>query len=123
MRFIEVSEYGEKQFVLLTGIKREVFEMMVEVISQSNKNFGRRRTLSADDEVLLCLSYWREYRSQFHLSQFHLSSSFGVSESTVCRTIQKVEGALLKDERFHLPGKKALHDRFPGTYCDCGGRQ
>ncbi len=105
MRFIEVSEYGQKQFVRLTGVKREVFEMMVEVVSQSNKSFGRRRTLGVDDEVLLCLSYWREYRSQFHLG-----SSFGVSEATVCRTIQKVENALLKDKRFHLPGKKALHD-------------
>lgn len=106
MRFIEVSEYGEKQFVRLTGVKREVFEMMVEVVSQRNKTFGRRRTLSVDDEVLLCLSYWREYRSQFHLG-----SSFGVSESTVSRTIHKVEKALLSDQRFHLPGKKALQQR------------
>ena len=105
MRFIEVSDYGEKQFVRLTGVRREVFEMMVEVVSQNNCTFGRRRTLSVDDEVLLCLSYWREYRSQFHLG-----SSFGVSEATVCRTIKKVEQALLKDQRFHLPGKKALHD-------------
>ena len=28
----------------------------------------------------------------------------------MCRTVQKVEKALLKDKRFHLPGKKALHD-------------
>jgi hypothetical protein len=57
------------------------------------------------DQLLLTLCYWREYRSQFHVA-----SSFGVSEATVCRTVKKVEGALLKDKRFHLPGKKALHD-------------
>ncbi len=28
----------------------------------------------------------------------------------MCRTVKKVENALLKDKRFHLPGKKALHD-------------
>ncbi len=39
-----------------------------------------------------------------------MASSFGVSEATVCRTVKKVETALLKDKRFHLPGKKALHD-------------
>jgi len=39
-----------------------------------------------------------------------VASSFGVSEATVCRTVKKVESALLKDKRFHLPGKKALHD-------------
>lgn len=33
-----------------------------------------------------------------------------MSEATVCRTVKKVESALLQDKRFHLPGKKALHD-------------
>jgi len=41
-------------------------------------------------------------------SQFHVAGSFGVSEATVCRTVKKIENALLKDERFHLSGKKAL---------------
>jgi len=105
MRFIEVSEYNEQQFVRLTGVKRGVFLMMIEVVSQSQRAFGRPRKLSVEDQVFLTLSYWREYRSQFHVA-----SSFGVSEATVCRTVKKVENALLKDKRFHLPGKKALHD-------------
>ena len=79
MRFIEVSEYNEQQFVRLTGVKRGVFLMMIEVVSQSQRAFGRPRKLSVEDEVLLTLSYWREYRSQFHVA-----SSFGVSEATVC---------------------------------------
>lgn len=68
MRFIEVSEYGEKQFLRLTGVQREVFELMVEVVSQGQRGFGRPRKLSVDDvddQVLLALCYWREYRSQF----------------------------------------------------------
>jgi len=105
MRFIEVSEYGEHQFLRLTGVKRSVFELMVEVVGQARGGFGRPRKLSVDDQVLLALCYWREYRSQFHIA-----SSFGVSEATVCRTIKAVEGILLSDKRFHLPGKKALHD-------------
>jgi hypothetical protein len=105
MRFIEVSEYGEKRFLRLTGVKREVFELMAEVVSQTQRGFGRPRKLSVDDQVLLTLCYWREYRSQFHVA-----SSLGVSEATVCRTIKQVETALLADKRFHVPGKKALHD-------------
>jgi len=105
MRFIEVSEYSQQQFMRLTGVKRGVFEMLIEVMSQSQRAFGRPRKLSVEDQVLLTLSYWREYRTQFHVA-----SSFGVSEATVCRTVKKVENALLKDKRFHLPGKKALHD-------------
>ena len=85
--------------------KRGVFEMMIEVVWQCQRAFGRPRKLRVEDQVLLTLSYWREYRSQFHVA-----SSFGVSEATVCRTVKKVENALLKDKRFHLPGKKALHD-------------
>ena len=47
--------------------------------------------------------YWREYRTEFHIAQ-----SYGLSESTVCRTIQKVENALVRSGKFRLPGKKAL---------------
>ena len=105
MRYFEVSGYAEKQFLRLTGVKRSVFEMMVAVVSGGQRAFGRPRKLSVEDQVLLTLCYWREYRSQFHIS-----CSFGVSEATVCRTVQKVEALLLGDPRFHLPGKKALHD-------------
>ncbi len=105
MRFTEVSEYVDHHFYRLTGVKRGVFELMVEVVSAARSGRGRPATLSVADQLLLTLCYWREYRSQFHVA-----SSFGVSEATVCRTIKKVEGALLKDQRFHLPGKKALHD-------------
>lgn len=105
MRFIEVSDYGEQQFLRLTGVKREVFGLMVAVVLQGQRKFGRPPKLSVADQILLTLCYWREYRSQFHVA-----SSFGVSEATVCRTVKKVESALLKDKRFHLPGKKALHN-------------
>jgi DNA-binding transcriptional regulator LsrR (DeoR family) len=47
--------------------------------------------------------YWREYRTEFHIAQ-----SYGISEATVCRTVQKVEIALARSGKFRLPGKKAL---------------
>lgn len=103
MRYFEVSDYSEAHFQRLTGVKREVFDLMIKVVTEQTRFFGRPRKLSVEDQLLLSLCYWREYRSQFHVA-----SSFGVSEATVCRTVKKVENALLKDERFHLPGKKAL---------------
>ena len=103
MRYFTVNEYSESQFQRLTGVKREVFEIMVSVVREQTRSFGRPRKLSVEDQLLLCLCYWREYRSQFHVA-----SSFGVSEATVCRTVKKIENALLRDDRFHLPGKKAL---------------
>lgn len=47
--------------------------------------------------------YWREYRTEFHIGL-----AYGISEATVCRTIQKIENALIKSEQFHLPGRKGL---------------
>jgi hypothetical protein len=51
----------------------------------------------------MTMMYWREYRTEFHIAQ-----SYGVSEATVCRTIRKVEEALVRSKMFRLPGKKAL---------------
>jgi hypothetical protein len=51
----------------------------------------------------MTLMYWREYRTEFHIGLI-----YGVSESTVCRTIKKVENALTLSKQFHLPGRKTL---------------
>jgi len=51
----------------------------------------------------MTLMYWREYRTEFHIAQ-----SYGISEATVCRTIQKVENVLAHSGKFRLPGKKVL---------------
>lgn len=60
--------------------------------------------LSVEDQLLLVLEYWREYRTQFHIG-----TSWGLSESAVCRLIQKVETLLLNSGKFRLPGKKQLY--------------
>jgi hypothetical protein len=49
--------------------------------------------------------YWREYRTQFHIGQ-----TYDLSESTVCRTINKIENALIQSGQFTLPGKKKLQE-------------
>ncbi len=51
----------------------------------------------------MTLMYWREYRTEFHIGL-----TYGVSEATVCRTIRKVEAALMRSGQFCLPGKKIL---------------
>ncbi len=39
-----------------------------------------------------------------------MARRFGVREATLWRTINKVEKARGEHKRFHLPGKKSLHD-------------
>jgi hypothetical protein len=63
--------------------------------------------LSAQAQVLVTLEYWREYRTYFHIS-----TDWGVSEATVCRTVHRVEDALMKSGKFRLPGKKHLFKGF-----------
>jgi hypothetical protein len=101
MRHKTIEHLKDTNFKRLTGVQRTTFDLMLEVVQQGMRNFGRP-TLSRADQLLMTLMYWREYRTEFHIAQ-----SYGVSESTVYRTIQKVEDVLVRSGKFTLPGKKA----------------
>src|ERR1041385_3918050 len=103
MGYETIQQLKETDFKRLTGVQRETFETMLAVVEKGLRDFGRPTKLSRADQLLLTLLYWREYRTEFHLAQ-----SDGISEATVCRTIQKVENALVRSGKFRLPGKKAL---------------
>ena len=107
MRYEGVKHLKSEEFKRLTGVKPETFEQMLEVLAGKFRNFGSPRKLSLADPRMVTLLYWREYRTQYR-TPFHLGGEFGVSESTVCRIIKKVEDVLSGSEQFHLPGKKAL---------------
>ena len=103
MRYETIKHLKDTDFKRLTGVQRETFELMLKVVEQGLRDFGRPTKLSRADQLLMTLMYWREYRTEFHIAQ-----SYGISEATVCRTIQKVENALVRSGKFRLPGKKAL---------------
>jgi len=103
MRYETIKHLKDVDFNRLTGVQRDTFERMLAVVEKSLRDFGRPTKLSRADQLLMTLMYWREYRTEFHIAQ-----SYGLSESTVCRTIQKVENALVCSGKFSLPGKKAL---------------
>jgi len=95
------------------GVKKPTFHAMVKEINRhevtkkkknkgrNQRNAGRIPTLGIEDQLLMTLMYWREYRTQFHIG-----IDYGVSESYVCRTVQKVENILSKCEKFQLPKRK-----------------
>ena len=105
MRYETIKELKPEEFKRLTGVQPETFKTMLEVLTENFRDFGRTRKLSLADHLLVTLLYWREYRTQFHLGV-----DFGVSESTVCRIIQKMENVLIRSGKFCLPGKKALRE-------------
>lgn len=106
MTYKNIITLSEKEFKRYTGIKKEVFNKMVEIIrgkEKRKKKPGRPTDLRAEDKVLITLEYYREYETMFHIGV-----KWRVSESQICRIIEEVEKELIKCKEFHLPGKKIL---------------
>lgn len=108
MLYQGLRQLNPPQFRRTCGVRRETFLKMVEILRPDLNRRGKRggqNQLSVENQLLLTLQYWREYRTQFHISL-----DFGVSESTVCRTIAKVETLLVRSRQFRLPGKRSLQN-------------
>jgi hypothetical protein len=107
MKFEQIRNLLDEPFRRLTGVKRQTFEKMVKILSDDDKNKkikgGRKNKLSLENQLLMALEYLREYRTYFHISK-----SYGVSESTAYKTVRWVESTLVKHPDFSLPGRKAL---------------
>jgi len=93
------------------GVRRDTFEKMVEVLKPKLTRRGKRGgqgKFTVEDQLLIAMEYWREYRTLFHIGQ-----SWGIHETTVGRMVRKIETVLLQSGEFSLPGKKYL--RQPGS--------
>ncbi|MEP0924349.1 transposase family protein [Leptolyngbya sp. ST-U4] len=80
---------------------------MVEVLHPHLDRQGQRggqAKLSVEDQLLVALEDWREYRSQFHIGV-----SWGIHETTVGRIVRKVEDLLVKCGKFRLPSQRQLY--------------
>lgn len=107
MKYNQIEALEDEKFRRLTGVKRVTFERMVEIIRDSDQKKkakgGRKNKLSLEDQLLLTLEYLREYRTYFHISK-----SYGISESTAYKTARWIEDTLIKHPDFALPGRKSL---------------
>jgi hypothetical protein len=112
MRWQTAKTYKGPQFKRLIGVERATFDTMVSELKRlkppskhkvAGKKRGPKPTLSAADEVLMTLMYYREYRTFFHLG-----SEFGLSEAQCWRVVTATEKILIQSPLFHLPGKKKL---------------
>ena len=102
-----MKSLSEEQFRRLTGVKRSTFDKMIKILEEADKKKkkkgGRRNKLSMENQLLMALEYIREYRTYFHVSQ-----SYGISESSCYKGIKWIEDTLIKHPDFALPGRKAL---------------
>jgi hypothetical protein len=105
MKYEQIRNLLDVQFRRLTGVKRQTFEKMLKILEEADKNKkikgGRKNKL--ENQLLMALEYIREYRTYFHISK-----SYGVSESAAYKTVRWVEDTLIKHPDFALPGRKAL---------------
>ena len=96
-------------FKRLTGVRSSTFEKMVEVVGEhitrtrKHPSRGAPAKASVEDQLLMMLMYYREYRTFLHTA-----TSYGYSESQGWRIVRKMEDMLIKSGVFRLPGKKAL---------------
>ena len=74
----------------------------------AKKKKGRPPDLILEQQLLLALPFWREYRTHYHLA-----IEWQVAENTVRRTIQRVENTLVKSGAFALPGRRKIAGAEP----------
>lgn len=107
MKYDQNKGLEAEKFRRLTGVKRITFDKMISILGeadiQKKAKGGRKNKLSLEERLLMALEYIREYRTYFHVSQ-----SYGVSESTAYDTIKWIKDTLIKHPDFALPGRKAL---------------
>ena len=107
MSYTDLQHLSNSEFKRLCGVSRNTFAQMVEVLRPALSRAGQRggqNKLKTEDQLLVTLEYWREYRSQFHIG-----NSWGLHETTVGRIVRKVEDLLVKCGKFRLPSKRALY--------------
>jgi hypothetical protein len=104
----KIKNLSEENFRRKTGVKRNTFNKLVEIVlnkeSERKKILGRPSKLSYEDQVLLSLTYLREYTTYFSLGH-----SFAISEANCYKICKKIEDILIKSQVFNLPNKKELY--------------
>lgn len=109
MLWTNVQNLRDEDFKRLSGVHRKTFDKMMEILAEAEKikkkQGGKPSKLCLHDELLMTLEYLREYRTFFHVSK-----SWGISESTCHRKVVWIEGILVKSNEFSLPKRKELVD-------------
>lgn len=100
-KYRKVIKLSSQDFKRISGVSKETFKEMIKVVRkhylQKKSKGGRKKSLSANDELLMMLEYYREYRTFKHLGV-----DYEVSESSAHYIVTKIEKILIKHPSFHL---------------------
>ena len=105
MLYDRLESFNDSDFQRYTGVKRSTFDDMLNVLvpahAKKRLRGGPQPKLVIENQLLLALAYWREYRSFFHIG-----GDFDVSESTAQRITEWVENTLMQSGKFTLPKRE-----------------
>ena len=107
MNYEQVKKLNPADFKRYCGVHQETFKEMVKIVKAEKilqKKSGRPSKLCISDQILMTLSYLREYPTFFHLG-----IKWGIDESNSYRIVIRTEKFLIKSGVFNLPGKKTLN--------------
>lgn len=108
MNWNNVEKLSDPDFKRAIGISRSAFNLLYQAVSTWYAPMGTRhrpRLLSFENQILLFLAYYREYRTFFHIGL-----SFGVSETTAYRIFKNIEAVAAQTPAFQLPQKLETAD-------------
>lgn len=112
MKWITIQKLKPSDFRRRVGVKTATFKVMLKEVKKydrkekqkrkrrNKKNAGPKHKYGIEDQLLMTLMYWREYRTMFHIA-----TDYGISESSVSRIIQRTEDILKRSKKFALPKK------------------
>lgn len=106
MTYEKLKSLAPEAFKRYCGVQPVTFAVMLEVLStgqERKKKSGRPSKLGLEDQLLMTLTYWREYRTLFHVAM-----SYSIHESTAQRIVTRIEDELLASGKFSLPKKQDL---------------
>ena len=78
VRYEKVLVLSDEVFKQVIGVKKETFDVMVEILklayAAKHRHRGRHAKLSIQDMLFMTLKYWRQYVTQLELSiEFQVS--------------------------------------------------
>ena len=80
MKYEELKTLPPEDFRRFCGVKPETFAAMLlalqEDYQKKHRRGGRETHISLEDKLLITMTYYREYRTQFHIA-----AEFGTTES------------------------------------------
>lgn len=107
MRWKNLNRLSNNQFRRVVGVKKTTFKKLVELLKHKwvsrRQAGGPKPKLNLEDQLLLTLSYWRNYSTYLETG-----TKFGVCESAAFYICRWIEDNLKNEKTLHLPGKKEL---------------